>query len=469
MYIKSLRYIAIAVGVAAMSVSVAAQTSYDAENLFGEDLNGTARYVGMGGAMAAFGSDLSVISKNPAGIGTYLNSDFNLTFSGSSTSTQMTGAGSAGFTTWFAETGRSDFKFGIDNASFVLALPTYASGSLKNMNVAFAYRRVRDIDRTIFYDDDFDDGTNPVEFRSIQDNQRYIMNAYDFNLSFNHADRVFWGVNIESLTAMNNSNGYFYHYFPKQSGMDRTDINSVDRATDLSGHGWNFSLGMIVRPAEGPLRIGASVKSPTYFRLDEIYMDYLYAHAGEVIPDEDVEKYTDDIVFNLTSPWVFNASLGYVVGRCAFGLEYEYNAVDRTSMRISGVKLPNQCGNRDYKSYSVLRAGFEANISKFSVRWGYNYSFPRFNSTSHEYLQDTEFNKSRCDWEFENKGDAHTVTLGAGYCGAPGEGGGQFYADMAYAYSFRNSEFCPGEFSDDPLVPYRTGLGRLVLTLGVTF
>ena len=45
----------------------AAQDTYESARLLGSDLNGTARYVGMGGAMEALGADISTISTNPAG------------------------------------------------------------------------------------------------------------------------------------------------------------------------------------------------------------------------------------------------------------------------------------------------------------------------------------------------------------------------------------------------------------------
>jgi len=70
-------------------ISITAQTTFDAAKIYEEDLNGTARYVGMGGAMSALGSDPSVISHNPAGIGTYRKSDINtsLSFFGTSVNT----------------------------------------------------------------------------------------------------------------------------------------------------------------------------------------------------------------------------------------------------------------------------------------------------------------------------------------------------------------------------------------------
>ena len=62
------------------SVPVAAQFSYDAAQVSGKELNGTARFVGMGGAMSALGGDLSVMRSNPAGIGIYRSHDLALSF-----------------------------------------------------------------------------------------------------------------------------------------------------------------------------------------------------------------------------------------------------------------------------------------------------------------------------------------------------------------------------------------------------
>lgn len=52
-----------------VSLSASAQETYQDTKLVDNDLNGTARYVGMGGAMEALGADISTISTNPAGLG----------------------------------------------------------------------------------------------------------------------------------------------------------------------------------------------------------------------------------------------------------------------------------------------------------------------------------------------------------------------------------------------------------------
>ena len=41
-----------------MGLPAAAQDTYESARLLGSDLNGTARYVGMGGAMEALGADM---------------------------------------------------------------------------------------------------------------------------------------------------------------------------------------------------------------------------------------------------------------------------------------------------------------------------------------------------------------------------------------------------------------------------
>ena len=54
-----------------MQAQSATQDTYIGAALATEDLNGTARYVGMGGAMDALGAEISTMGSNPAGIGLF--------------------------------------------------------------------------------------------------------------------------------------------------------------------------------------------------------------------------------------------------------------------------------------------------------------------------------------------------------------------------------------------------------------
>ena len=60
------------------TMPAAAQETYENAKIVQEDLNGTARYVAMGGAMEALGADISTIGTNPAGIGMFRHSNISL-------------------------------------------------------------------------------------------------------------------------------------------------------------------------------------------------------------------------------------------------------------------------------------------------------------------------------------------------------------------------------------------------------
>ena len=63
----------------AMTAGAFAQDIYQMASFSSEDLNGTSRYVGMGGAMSALGADMSTMGTNPAAIGLFRKSDAALT------------------------------------------------------------------------------------------------------------------------------------------------------------------------------------------------------------------------------------------------------------------------------------------------------------------------------------------------------------------------------------------------------
>ena len=72
---------AAALTVAAALPSVA-QDTYEGAKLMTTDLNGTARYVGMGGALEALGADISTMGTNSAGIGLFRHSTFQTSLLG---------------------------------------------------------------------------------------------------------------------------------------------------------------------------------------------------------------------------------------------------------------------------------------------------------------------------------------------------------------------------------------------------
>ncbi len=67
------------VGVLGISLAGMAQGEYDAMKYSQLELNGSARFVGMGGAFGALGGEMSAISVNPAGLAVYRSSELAFT------------------------------------------------------------------------------------------------------------------------------------------------------------------------------------------------------------------------------------------------------------------------------------------------------------------------------------------------------------------------------------------------------
>lgn len=115
------------------AVGAGAQTVYDATNIAQKDLNGTARFVGMGGAMGALGGDISTIGTNPAGIGIYRSNDAMLTFGYSTTGTESNYVGNK------FEMNKNRWSF--DNAGFVIASKIGNQTALRYVNFGFNYHK----------------------------------------------------------------------------------------------------------------------------------------------------------------------------------------------------------------------------------------------------------------------------------------------------------------------------------------
>jgi len=89
---------------ALISAGAMAQTQYETARLTGSELNGTARFVGMGGAMGALGADISTMNTNPAGVGLYRSSEISTSF---------------GFNNTQTKSGTYDIEDGYDNREIV--------------------------------------------------------------------------------------------------------------------------------------------------------------------------------------------------------------------------------------------------------------------------------------------------------------------------------------------------------------
>lgn len=316
---------------AAMSlftVGMAAQPSaYDAEKLSANELNGTARFVGMGGAMSALGGDISTIATNPAGMAIFRRSDIMIT---------------AGFDQHHTELGgtkESHTQARLNNIGVVIPFTVQTSRILSNVNFGFQYQRRNNFYKNLSLSQVLDQGVsqltqaaamaqgmhqeelvgtdkyNPFDSPAVGwlplmavntglmgekidkdglasgtygcgytlDNKGTVtlpnqalshfssdekggIDQMDFSFSFNFNDRFYLGATIGYYHIDYTKNTYY-----RESAMDEVlgELGyHIYSDNWIHGDGVDLKLGAIVRPiAESPLRIGFAVHTPVFYRL----------------------------------------------------------------------------------------------------------------------------------------------------------------------------------------------------------
>ena len=171
----------------------------------------------------------------------------------------------------------------------------------------------------------------------------------------------------------------------------------------------------------------------------------------------------------MRTPWKFNASLGYTVGRnLALGAEYEYE--DYSSIAFyepdeyaEKMDFETRQVKQTCKAVHTFRLGGEYKvIPEFAIRAGYNYSSAAYKDDAVKVLP---INSINTDTDFANFKSLSNYTFGIGYRGS------RFYADLAYKYTTQKADFYPFAFSDDrPEVTKLTHTrSQAMLTLGMRF
>ncbi|MDO4985298.1 MAG: hemin receptor [Prevotella sp.] len=384
---KKILLAAIAMGIV---LPAAAQDTYESARLLGSDLNGTARYVGMGGAMEALGADISTMGTNPAGIGLFRHSTASLSF----------GVVSQADAKEFDGLNKTNMSF--DQAGFVYSARVSPTSFI---NVGFNYHKSKNFDQLLSiadhklngsangltyrkwdkgyynlaydkynyvygYDYHYQDRPRANSYSQMDDlnvnglymagedkdglyldyndadlynfdrSHRGWISDYDFNISGNSNDRFYWGITLGIKDV--NYKGYS-EYMERLNRLDESD-RVVDAGTvtygderRIKGTGFDIKAGIIFRPVEySPFRIGLSIATPTWYELTssnntEMLNNTVYAKT----PGGDVFSVQEEYEFHYHTPWKFGASIGHTVGSdVAFGISYEYSDYGASKNRI---------------------------------------------------------------------------------------------------------------------------------------
>ena len=446
--------------------------AYMAGQLATEDLNGTARFVGMGGAMDALGADISVIGSNPAGIGLFRKSQISGSFglnrqdegkSFADGSKVNASFDQIGFV-YSSQSGRQsylNFAFNFHksrNFDYVLSVANALKGSSAANQTAYKYMNGL-IDKSYLTETQLDNiylnnlllDENGVVYDV--DGQSYefdrahtgYIGEYDFNLSGNINNRVYLGLTVGIHDV--HYKGYS-EYFETLNSQLHPEVLVSDNLK-ITGTGYSVKAGIIVRPfEESAFRIGGAISSPTFYRLTTSN----YTTIGSV---KDYNEASEDFRFN--TPWKFSLSAGHTIGsNVALGAVYEYADYGACDMRtIDGhnddfwpeAEYDNSSSDqamkrqieKTLKGVSTLKIGAEFKpIPQMSLRFGYNYVSPVYqeNAVRDQTVPSPGVYYASSS-DYTNWKDTHRLTMGIG------TNIDKFRIDLAYQYQMRDGDFYP--------------------------
>ena len=467
-----------AASLALVSSVAMAQETYENTKLIDNNLNGTARYVGMGGAMEALGADLSTIGTNPAGLGLFRKGKVDLSFG------------------LVSQTGMNKFSsLNKTNMSFDQIGVVFNVNKTPNVsfNIGFNYHKSRNFDQLLNAANTLNNASqNKLTYQKYrnqvfrtqddatysqvdnlymknllynnttsayyyfpasgylynQQNKGYI-GEYDMNLSANINDRVYLGLTMGIHDV--HYKGYaeytenFVHNANNIPGLTLND------SREITGTGFDVKFGAIVRPmAESPFRLGAYVHTPVWYDLTT--SNYTELTDGTLRPSIG-ESYD----FRVNTPWKFGLSAGTTLAdRVALGATYEYAAYNAMQTRIKdggtydwyygtyyesshNDRVMNNHTEEALRGQHTLKLGVEAKITDhFSLRAGYNYLSALFKDLAEKngslkspgtyYASSTSY----VNWK-----DTNRFTFGLGW------NVWRFNIDLAYQYSQQNGTFYP--------------------------
>lgn len=485
------------------SLPVAAQETYENANLTSTDLNGTARYVGMGGAMEALGADASTIGSNPAGIGLFRRSQLSVSGGllmqsngkeygdGKKTNASFDQIGFV-YTTRASRGSNLNFGFNYTkgkNFDFLLnASGKLGNGSQNNQSylkhvlgsenyggfdvrkkddayIGFASPQANFVSWTwnqldyLYFNTLLPDATTAGKFNNYladsytfdKASTGYVSN-YDFNISGSIQDQFYLGLTFGLKDVHYDSESRYNERL--SNGVGDVSVLDIRR---INGTGFDITAGIIVRPiASSPFRIGAYVKTPTWYDLTTSNVTRIDRNTNTG-GKNDWGKVPNSYDYKLWTPWKFGLSLGHTVGNyLALGLTYEFEDHSTLDSRIndggyyndyygtyyetsSADKSMNKHTKQALKGVSTLKMGAEYKpTSNLALRLGYNYISPKYNKDAQKdptivspgsaYSSSTDF----VNWDSTNR-----FTFGIGYQI------NKFNVDLAYQYSIQKGTFYP--------------------------
>lgn len=448
-----------------------AQDLVDALRYSNIQVQGTARAGAMGNAFGALGGDFTSISINPAGLGLYRSGEFTITPQSSNTNTESS--------YWGTNMESSDYKFSLNNISYISTIPTKDRNELGivSINFGFGYNRLKDFNSQALYQgknvdgsymDYIADNANTYGFNPEGNNNSYNMQFYEqlawetYILNYDENMNEYWselgdanygqtqrksitksgsideysfaiGINFNHKLYLGTSVGITNIYYKESTHLlEKDDNNNIPYFNEYTfntylrthGYGHNFKVGVIYKPVN-EIRLGVSVQTPTYYKLHDSFETSM---QSSVTLDNGSASYSErsprsNYDYRLRTPFRTTFSGAFIIAeKGLISIDYEYLNYANAQLHRgeNGYSFVDE--NLDieeaYKVSGNLRVGGEYRINNaVSLRAGYELLGSAYNSQSFGADQPNS--------------DSNLNV----YSGGLGYKSGSFFFDMAYRYS----------------------------------
>lgn len=375
---------------------------------------GTARSLGLGGAIGAVGGDFTSLSINPAGIGLYRSSELTFTpslqwdntsanFLGNTYTDERyaLGLGNLGFvfnndlnreSGWVSTSfgfgynklnnyNQEIFMGGIQNNSsyldnFVYYAGTLDSDALDPYYEALAYDTYMidwDDANNEYFNDFADAGYGQVQERSIS--SKGSLGEFLFSFGANYNNRLYLGATV-GLNRVRFEQTVTHYEGDPGDIIEFTDEFTFEEYLFTRGIGYNLKLGAIARPADF-LRIGAAFHLPTFYYLKDEFENSMEAWID---PEEDFSNPqvatsgTGDYRYRLRSPAKAVGSAAIIFGKVGMlSMDYEFINYKNSDLSASDYDFKDENKNIEtiYRPTHNFRFGGEVRFGPAYVRGGY--------------------------------------------------------------------------------------------------
>ena len=439
---RHLRYIAFLV-LCTLSLGTWSQ---DFARLGERTIMGTARSVGMSGAMSAIGSDPSAVVDNVAGLGLYQRHEALLTFDYMADKTYQPG--------YPGIAGRSYLAM-IPQVSLVLSFPTNNVTGILSHNIHFSYNRLHTFNRAlrtsamnspslgVLFATSTANLQIPYHTERLNAEDRLdlyesgYVNKYSFDWAMNISHRWYLGVGLRihsfSMISSGEYQEWFNHYAPNGAAY----FNYSQTKVLYDGAGVSLALGAIYRPVQW-FRLGVGLETPSVGSFHIATSGAFQAQTDTLGWAPDTR--TKDDISGFHMPLHLSTSAAFQITKYALiALQYDYfrqpGEIDRHSLR-TGVEV-------------VPYPGLYLNA-------GYAYESPFRKSYPVVPMDPT---LDRQDTYYQHIRHSHYISGAIGYRGR------HFLIQAAYQYRMQHANIWAHELVEEPY-QINANTHRIVLTIG---